>query len=105
MRDPDSSSGAPRHRITTTTYVVTFAALLALTTATFLLSFVDLGLWTGPVTVGIAVVKSALIALFFMHLIEEQASSWIAFLISFLLVGTLIGLALLDVASRWLPTS
>lgn len=96
-----SASEEPRHRVTMTTYVATFAVLLVLTTATLVLSFVELGAWTGPLTVGIALAKSTLIALFFMHLIEERVSSWAAFLISFLLVGTLVGLALLDVASRW----
>lgn len=96
-----ASTGDRHHRITMTTYVVTFVALLVLTTVTLLLSFVELGAWTGVVTVGIALVKSTLIALFFMHLIEERVSSWATFLISFLLLGTLIGLAMLDVTARW----
>ena len=55
-----------------------------------------------PVTVLIATVKSAVIALFFMHLIEEPASSWLALLVAVLLLATLLALALLDVTSRWL---
>jgi cytochrome c oxidase subunit 4 len=83
-----------------TTYVVTFAALLVLTTLTFGLSFLPHGAWTVPVTIAIALAKSTLIALFFMHLIEEPVSSWAALLIAVLLVATLITLVLLDVVSR-----
>jgi cytochrome c oxidase subunit 4 len=90
-----------RHR-GTTTYVVTFAALLVLTTLTFGLSFLPHGAWTVPVTIAIAVFKSTLIALFFMHLIDEPVSSWASLLVAVLLVATLITLIVLDVASRWI---
>jgi len=97
-----SEPGAGRRHPTMITYVVAFVALLVLTTLTFALSFLPHGAWSVPVAVAIALVKSALVALFFMHLIEEPVSSWAAFVIAFLLVATLIGLALLDVTSRWL---
>jgi cytochrome c oxidase subunit 4 len=113
--DPPATRGDPPHhppaaggrgahqrgRHGMTAYAVTFAALLVLTTTALGLSFLELGAWTVPVTLGIAAIKSTLIALFFMHLIEESVSSWLAFLVSFLLVATLVTLAMLDVASRY----
>lgn len=86
---------------TLATYVVTFVALLLLTTGTFALSFLPHGAWSVPVAVAIALLKSALVALFFMHLIEERVSSWASFVIAFLLVATMLTLVMLDVASRW----
>ena len=97
-----SHSTDPGRAPATVPYVLTFAALLLLTTGTLALSFLPHGAWTVPATIGIALLKSILIALYFMHLREEPASSWIALLISFLMVATLVGLATLDVASRWL---
>jgi cytochrome c oxidase subunit IV len=98
---PRRAREQPRHR-GLTTYVVTFVALLVLTTLTFGLSFLPHAAWTVPVTVAIAVTKSTLIALFFMHLIEEPVSSWASMLVAVLLVATLLTLVLLDVASRWI---
>jgi cytochrome c oxidase subunit 4 len=95
-----SPSNSHRRHRGLATYVVTFVALLVLTTLTFGLSFLPHAAWTVPVTIAIAVTKSTLIALFFMHLIEEPVSSWAALVIAVMLVATLITLMLLDVASR-----
>jgi len=53
-------------------YVRTFAGLLALTLLTVLIGFVPLGEAHMAVAVGIAMVKAALIALFFMHVKVES---------------------------------
>jgi cytochrome c oxidase subunit 4 len=83
-----------------TRYVVTFAALLALTAATLVLSFAPLGAFHIPVALAIAVAKSVLIALVFMHLAEQRHSNAVAFLISVVMAAVFIGLAVLDVVSR-----
>jgi cytochrome c oxidase subunit 4 len=83
-----------------TRYLVTFGALLALTTATLLLSFAPLGPFHVPTALAIAVAKSILIALVFMHLLEHSRSNAVAFLISVVTAATLLVLAVLDVASR-----
>jgi cytochrome c oxidase subunit 4 len=81
-------------------YVTTFAALLLLTSLTLGLSFAPLGAWQTPTALLIALAKSTLVVLFFMHLAEHRASSQVAFLVSILLAATLIGLAWLDVVTR-----
>lgn len=87
------------------TYVLTFAGLLVLTTLTLLLSFAPLGAWHVPAAMTIAGAKTLLVALFFMHLLEHRTTSWVAVLVSLLLAGTLIGLSVLDVASRFVAVA
>jgi cytochrome c oxidase subunit 4 len=82
------------------TYAFTFAALLVLTTATFALSFAPLGDWHVPVALLIAAAKTLLIALFFMHLVEQRTSNWVAIVVAILLVAVFAGLTTLDVISR-----
>lgn len=81
-------------------YTLIFLCLLVLTTLTLTLAFFPLGPFAIPVAMAIAASKSVLIVLFFMHLIEQKTSNWVAFVVSCLLAGTLIGLAALDVLSR-----
>ncbi len=81
-------------------YVLTFAALLALTGLTFGLSFAPLGSWGVPVAITIAATKAILIALFFMHLLDQRTPAHIATSVAVLLVILLIVLATLDVATR-----
>lgn len=87
------------------TYVLTFVGLLVLTTLTLLLSFAPLGAWHVPTAMAIAAAKTLLVALFFMHLLEHRTTSWVAVLVSLLLAGTLIGLSVLDVASRFVAVA
>ncbi len=84
-------------------YTFTFVGLLLLTTATFLLSYVDLGVWSTVIAMTIGLAKSVLIVLFFMHLIDQHASNWIAFVTSVLLVASLIAIAMIDALSRAAP--
>jgi len=84
-------------------YAWTYVALLALTTlalGTTLLPLGSLGIALG---VGIAIAKSLLIVLFFMHLIEHRTSSALALLTAVLLLVLLVGLSALDVVTRSAP--
>ncbi len=85
------------------TYAYTFAGLLLLTTLTFALSFAPLGAWHVPVALLIAAAKTLLIACFFMHLIEQRASNWIALAVAVLLLIVFVGLSVLDVVTRAPP--
>lgn len=82
------------------TYLRTYAALLALTALTFGLSFAGLGAWGIVLALAIAAAKGALVALFFMHLVEQRAVNALAFGTSLLLLALLLGLAAADVATR-----
>ena len=53
------------------TYIAIFVALLVLTGLTVAIAFIDLGRLSAVVAVGIACVKTSLVALYFMHLKYE----------------------------------
>lgn len=82
-------------------YWVVWAALAALTVATFLLARVDLGAWHLPLAMAIASGKSALVVLFFMHLAEHRGTSAVVFATSLVFVAVLILFVLLDVQTRF----
>jgi cytochrome c oxidase subunit 4 len=83
--------GTPTSRLAC---LAVFAALLALTVVTVLVSYVDLGLGNVVVALLIASAKASLVALFFMHLKGESRLVWgfalfpIVFLL-LILLGTL----------------
>jgi cytochrome c oxidase subunit 4 len=54
------------------TYLLTFGGLLTLTLLTTLLGFVDMGPFNTVVALAIAVMKASLIAMFFMHALNES---------------------------------
>ncbi len=82
------------------TYVLTFAALILLTFLTFGLSYLDLGAWSIVIAMVIATTKSALIALFFMHLVNHRVANRLAFAVAVGLAIFFIGISLLDVRTR-----
>ncbi len=81
-------------------YVSVFIALLVLTTGTLVLSYFNFGVWSIVFAMLIAIAKSTLVILFFMHLIDQHASNWIAFVISVLLLVGLMSISIIDVLSR-----
>jgi len=74
------------------TYLVIFAALAALTVLTVSASYLDLS--TGPtvlIALFIAAVKGSLVAMFFMHLIDERkAIYWILILTAVFFVALMV---------------
>ncbi len=84
-------------------YVVTWGALMVLTTATFLVSRVDLGVMQVPVALAIACSKGALVVLIFMHLLELHSVNRVFMLGAFLFVILLVGLTVGDVTRRQEP--
>ncbi len=88
------------------TYLLTWVALLALTLATTLIGFVDLGPFSMIIAVALAAAKASLIVLFFMHALYEFK------LVRVIIAGGIIwflifvGLTLNDYLSRgWLSSS
>jgi cytochrome c oxidase subunit IV len=79
----------------TRTYLIVFGALLALTTVTVLVSYVNLGLMNVVAALVIASAKASLVALFFMHLKGESRLVWgfalvPVFFLALILLGTLV---------------
>jgi cytochrome c oxidase subunit 4 len=86
----------------TTRYAIVWAALLALTFLTYGLSRLHIpGGWGVVVALGIAASKGSLVALFFMHLWDQQGANRLVFVTSLVFVALLVGLTLLDNATRF----
>jgi len=82
------------------TYVVTWAALMALLAATFAIAHFRLG-WVNPVAaLGIAAAKALLVALFFMHLKRSSALVVLFALVAVFALAILFGLSGADYATR-----
>ncbi len=75
-------------------------ALLALTALSFLLSLAHLGATDVAVALAIAAAKTTLVALFFMHLVEERFSVVMVPVVAAFLLLLLLGLLTTDVATR-----
>jgi cytochrome c oxidase subunit 4 len=81
-------------------YVGVWALLLALTGISWGVSYAHLGAADLGISLVIAVVKSTLVLLFFMHLVQSRFSNAIFPLGAILLIGLLVLLMSLDVATR-----
>jgi cytochrome c oxidase subunit 4 len=93
--------------ISVKTYLAVFAALLALTALTTAIAFVDLGGFGNvAVALSIAIVKAALVALYFMHLRHSSPLTVIFAGAGLFWLGLLIVLTLSDYISRgWVSVS
>ena len=83
-----------------TTYYNVFAALIALTLLTVGVSFIDLGAMHTVVGLVIAIVKSLLVVLFFMHLLYSSNRSRLAIGAGLFWLGILLSLTLADYFTR-----
>jgi cytochrome c oxidase subunit 4 len=83
-------------------YVMVWAALMVLTGVTLAVWKTDFS-YAARVVIALAVAlaKSALVAIFFMHLWEEQGVARLVLVVSALFVALLIGLTLTDNATRF----
>jgi cytochrome c oxidase subunit 4 len=82
-------------------YVLVWAALLVFTALTVGLGRIHLpGGWSIVVAMAIAVVKSTLVVLFFMHLWDHGGANRLVLATTLVFVALLIGIVLLDTATR-----
>jgi cytochrome c oxidase subunit 4 len=93
------------HRISSSsTYILVWAALMALLIATVVAATFDFGWLSTAIAIGIAICKALLIILFFMHVRLSSRITWLFAGAGFLWLGILIALAMSDYLSRgWLP--
>jgi cytochrome c oxidase subunit IV len=83
-------------------YLLVWGALMCLTATTWGLSRLHIPGGAGvALALGIATVKGALVALFFMHLYDQKGPNRLVFLSSLVFVALLIGLVLLDNSTRF----
>jgi cytochrome c oxidase subunit 4 len=86
------------------TYTLVFLSLLALTAATTVVAYRDLGQFNVVMALFIAVVKMLLVALFFMHLRHSTILTKVVVGGGMLWLGILLVLSLADFVTRgWLP--
>ncbi|MFL6649360.1 MAG: cytochrome C oxidase subunit IV family protein [Sulfurifustaceae bacterium] len=82
------------------TYLVVWLSLLVLLALTLTSAYVRLGTGNVVVNVAIAVIKAALVAIFFMHLKRGSVISRLVAVAGFLWLLVLIGLTLTDYLTR-----
>jgi cytochrome c oxidase subunit IV len=82
-------------------YFVVWALLAVFTFLTFWTGRMHLGTWALPLALTIAIAKSSLVVLFFMHLYEQKGANRLVILTSFLFVALIITLTVSDVATRF----
>jgi cytochrome c oxidase subunit 4 len=88
------------HHVSGRATVATWVALLALTAMSLAASRLDLGAVDLVVSLAIAIVKSGLVLMLFMHLAEERLASRMVVVLSAILVTLLVALTAADVATR-----
>ena len=81
-------------------YVIVWIALLALTATSYALSTAHLGSLDLVVSLVIAVIKSVLVALFFMHLWGDKYANGFALLVAVVFIALLSALTAADVSTR-----
>jgi cytochrome c oxidase subunit IV len=82
-------------------YVLTLAALIALTITTYSVAKLDLGRFNFIIAMAIAATKGSLVVLFFMHLKDQKGASRLTMLIAITFVLLLIGLVIADLSTRF----
>jgi cytochrome c oxidase subunit IV len=92
------------HIVTKKQYGYVFGALMVLTLVTTWVGTLDLGRLNVVAALGIAVVKAALVVLFFMHIYWSSKLNRLVVVSGVAWLGLLLWLTLTDFSSRgWLP--
>lgn len=100
MAHVEEHSASGEHVVSPKIYVGIFGFLLAMTLATVLVSFVDLG-WANPVVaLVIATMKATTVILFFMHVKYSPRMTQIVIVGALFFLFLLLGLTLTDYLSR-----
>lgn len=92
---------APHHQSSLTVYFVVFAALMILTVVTVWVSRIDLGALNTTVAMAVAVLKAAVVILWFMHVIHSPRLTWVVVISSFLWLAVLFVLTFSDYLTRF----
>src|SRR5262245_4142564 len=82
------------------TYVLVFAALIALTIITTVVAFVDLGGFSIVAALGIATCKMLLVALWFMHVRHSSRLTKLVLLGALLWLAIMLVFTMADVVTR-----
>ena len=83
-------------------YYSIFAALMIITGLTVFAAFVNLGAFNFPVALAIAIIKSTLVVLFFMHVKYSSRLTKLVVLTSLFFLLIMVGETMMDYATRGL---
>ena len=86
-------------------YIGILGSLLVLTFITVWVSYFNFGVLNVLVAMLIATIKASLVALFFMHLYEDNRLNQVVFISSFVFLAIFVGLTASDLLFRSDPTS
>ena len=92
----------PEHITSVRTYIVVFAALMVFTVVTVTVAFQDLGVLNDVAALTIAVMKTTLVVLYFMHIRHSSALSKLVVAAGFLWLIILIAFTMSDYLTRGL---
>ncbi len=97
----DPSLEAARHHVAPMSlYWKVFGGLVVLTLLTVAVSYADLGKASLPIAMLVAVAKSTLVVMFFMHLKGDDRTFTFIFLSTLIFVGIFFGLTFADLSTR-----
>lgn len=82
-------------------YSTVFLCLWGLTGLTFGVSFIDLGIWGTPVALVIAIAKTALVVLFFMHLLQSSKATLVVVATAIFFIFVALSLTFADYVGRY----
>ena len=88
------------HIIPIQTYLKVFGALMFLTVLTVAVTYIDLGSFNIVLAMLIAIIKSTLVLLFFMHLYYDNKTNLMFFLASILFMIIFITFTYFDIGQR-----
>jgi cytochrome c oxidase subunit IV len=84
------------HAVPLSVLIAVFLALIVLTVVTVAASYLPLGDLEIWIAMGVATVKAALVAAYFMHLRYDNPLNAVLFVIGLLFVGLFVGFVLMD---------
>ncbi len=87
---------APVHVMPVRVLLAVFAVLIGLTFLTVAATWRDFGDWNLAIAIGIAAIKAALVALYFMHLRYDRPFNALIFVTALLFLALFLSLTLLD---------
>ena len=82
------------------TYILVFAALIALTIITTAVAFVDLGRFSVVAALGIATCKMLLVAMWFMHVRHSSRLTKLVLIAALLWLAIMLAFTMADVVTR-----
>jgi cytochrome c oxidase subunit 4 len=89
------------HPVTTVkTYSLVFAGLIGLTALTLATALAPIGNLHTPMALTIAIVKAALVVLFFMHALHSSRLTWVVILAALFMFAVLIALTMAEYMTR-----